>query len=289
MPLLRRQWPGAEPPVAFPGWRIWEDRRVRADNNVMALFAGARIARTSARERGRELDHALVGDLYSDEELPFRNGFRLSLSEALSRWDASIEDLSRMAIVVGVAAIDDLLGSFIDLLRATGHDRSSAGCVDTGVSAKLEHLRNYAGVAVTSDTTKLYGLLVEIRHAVTHYGARQRPVRQAWNRLGEDPQAWWREAAGRNLPLTREGDELRVDDRELLASLKTLDRVALEVSRGVRTTLTDEQWADLIVAEYREVDRARANDPFSNVRRIKQHASSVWRIRITEAGASPAR
>jgi hypothetical protein len=79
-----------------------------------------------------------------------------------------------------------------------------------------------------------------------------------------------------------------VDDRELLASLKTLDRVALEVSRGVRTTLTDEQWADLIVAEYREVDPARVNDPFSNVRRIKQHASSVWRIRITDAAASAA-
>ena len=122
--LLRRHWGGEEPPPAFPGWRIWEDTRVRADNNVMALFAAARIAKTSIHERADREERRLVGDLYGDDELPYRAGFRLTRTEAVSRLDAGMEDLSRMAIVVAVAAIDELLGDFIKLLRATGHDSS---------------------------------------------------------------------------------------------------------------------------------------------------------------------
>ena len=134
----------------------------------------------------------------------------------------------------------------------------------------------------------LYGLLVEIRHAVTHYGARQKPVRRTWERLSDDARQWWTEAGGRSLPMTRDEGELRVGDRELLAALKTLDRVALEVSGGTRTKIAEAQWADLVVADYRESNKAKANDPYSNVRRIVQHGSSVWRLRITEADAEQA-
>lgn len=288
MELHRRRWRVGTAPPAFPAWRIWEDSRVRADNNVMALFAAARIAKTCSAERARTSGQPFVSDLYTVDELPFRGGFRLSLTEAMSRWEAGMEDLSRMAIVVGVAAIDDLLGAIIQLLRATGHDRSRPGSVDTGVSAKLEHLRRHGHLDLSDDTQGLYGLLVEVRHAVTHYGGRQRPVRQAWDRLGDPAREWWIAATGRALPLTRDTEELRVGDRELLGALKTLDRVALEIARGLQATLTEAQWADLVVAEYRQLDRAKANDSSSNVRRIKRFADSVWRMRVSDAAATAA-
>jgi hypothetical protein len=82
----------------------------------MALFVAARIARTSIHERAGHLDRPLVGDLYNDDELPYRAGFRLTLMEVASRFDAGMEELSRMAIVVAVARIDELLGEFINCL-----------------------------------------------------------------------------------------------------------------------------------------------------------------------------
>jgi hypothetical protein len=87
-PVLRRQWGAEESSARFPAWRIWEDTRVRADNNVMALFVAARIARTSIHERAGHLDRPLVGDLYNDDELRYRAGFRLTLMEVASRFDA---------------------------------------------------------------------------------------------------------------------------------------------------------------------------------------------------------
>jgi hypothetical protein len=280
--LLRRQWGSTAPPIAFPAWRVWEDKRIRADNNVMALFAAARIAKSAVSTRARESGdpRLLVGDLYTDEELPYRSGFRLRLEEALTRWDNCMEDLSRMAIIVGGATMDELLSAVIRLLRATGHDSTAVGDVDTGVSAKLSHLLRHGQVEIDVDTRALHQLLIEIRHAVTHYGARQRPVRDAWERLGDGARAWWTGAAGQALPLTTDTEELRVGDRELLGALKTLDRVGVAVSAGLRRIVSEEQWADLAVCEYRQLSLAKANDPSSNLRRILTFSRSVWRLRL---------
>jgi hypothetical protein len=283
MELRRRRLREARQlPVAFPAWRVWEDRRVRADNGVLALFAAARIASVGVTERAGGAEQSLVSELYTDSELPFRSGFRVTTKEAKLRWEAGVQGLSQMAIVLGVAAMDDLLGGTIRLLRVAGHDDSSAGSLDTGVSAKLKHLSSCGGLKVDSDTLALHGLLVAIRHAVTHYGARQKPVADAWKRLSGDARERWTMTAGRPLPLTGDENELRIDDREALASLKALDCVAVEVADSLRATLDEREWAALVVAEYREWDRAKANDPNSNVRRIKRHAYTVWRIALSE-------
>ena len=288
--LLTRQWGSDTPPIAFPAWRVWEDKRIRADNNVMALFAAARIAKSAVLERVRNVGdpRALVGDLYTDEELPYRSGFRLRPEEALSRWDNGMEDLSRMAIVVGIAMMDELLGAVIRLLRATGHDSTTVGEADTGVSAKLPHLIRYGQLEIGVDTRALHQLLVEVRHAVTHYGARQRPVRDAWERLSDGARDWWAEAAGQRLPLTNDSEELRVGDRELLGAFKSLNRVGLAVSDGLRCVVTEEQWADLIVCEYRQLSLAKANDPASNLRRILTFGRTVWRLHLDRDVASRA-
>jgi hypothetical protein len=263
---------------------------VRADNHVMALFAAARIARISVLERVQNAvgESPLVGDLYSDDELPYRTGFRLRLDEALTRFDQGMEDLARMAVVVSVPTLDELLGAVIRLLRATGHDPTRSGDRDTGVSAKLSHLNEQSQLGLAIETRALYDLLVEIRHAVTHYGARQRPVRQAWERLSDDAQAWWTEAAGRAVPLTVDTSELRIGDRELIGALKTLDRVGLAVSDGLRRVISEDQWADLIVGEYRHRNLARANDPFSNLRRTLTFGRSIWRLGIDPEVATQA-
>jgi hypothetical protein len=291
MRLLRRQWGGEVPPIAFPAWRVWEDKRVRADNNVLALFAAARIAKSSVSERAQAAGDSrllVVGDLYSDEELPYRAGFRLRLDEALSRWDNGMEDLSRMAIVVGVATMDELLGAVIRLLRATDHDSTIAGTVDTGVSTKLSHLSQHGQLEIDLDTRALHQLLIEVRHAVTHYAALQRPVREAWDRLSDEARDWWTDAAGQALPLTSDAEELRVGDHELLGALKTLDRVGVEVSAGLQRVVTEAQWADLMVGEYRQLNLATANDPSSNVRRILTFSRSIWRFQLDRDLASVA-
>jgi hypothetical protein len=277
----RRHPHTAKQPIAFPAWRTWEDRRLRTDNGVLALFAAARIAAVAVDDRSGDAAQ-FVSELYTDDELRFRSAFAVSVADAKLRWQAGIEDLSQMAIVSAIAATDDLLGATIRLLRATGHDASPSGSTDTGVSAKLRHLSRHGCQGIDADTLALHSLLVEIRHVVPHYGARQKPAADAWRRLSSDARERWIAAAGRPLPLTQEDSELRLDDRELLAALKTLDQVALEVAQSLRQTVSEPEWANLVVAEYRQMDLSKANDPNSNLHRIKKHASAAWRFPISD-------
>jgi hypothetical protein len=251
------------------------------------LFAAARIAAVGIDERSSDATQS-VADLYTEDELTFRGAFAIPIGEAKLRWQAGIEDLSQMAIASAIAITDDLLAATIRLLRATGHDASSPEETNTGVSAKLLHLSRNGCHNINADTLALHSLLVEIRHAVPHYAARQKPAADAWKNLSSSARERWTAAAGRPLPLTTENSELRLDARELLAALKTLDRLALEIAHSLRQTIDEPEWAALVVAHYRQMDPTKANDPNSNLRRIKKHAASVWRITISDEIATAA-
>src|SRR4051794_33758471 len=79
MSLKRRQYKNAsQQPVAYPAWRVWEDRRVRLDDAVLALFVAVRVARIGISDRAPGGDASLVSELYTDEELDFRLAFQVT-------------------------------------------------------------------------------------------------------------------------------------------------------------------------------------------------------------------
>src|SRR4051794_22268697 len=48
--LRRRRYRGFQP-VAYPAWRLWEDRRVRTDEGIFGLLFAVRIAQVGLSER----------------------------------------------------------------------------------------------------------------------------------------------------------------------------------------------------------------------------------------------
>jgi hypothetical protein len=289
MALRRRQYRNArEAPIAYPAWRRWEDRRIRTDDAVMALFAGLRVARAELDVRSSGKEDVLVSTLYADSELEYRNAFRVTVSDAKARWRAGLEELARATVLLGVASLDDLLGATITLTRECGCDSTSAGEVETGVSAKLRHVVQHAELPIPSGTVKLHDLLLSIRHSVTHYGAQQRVVRRAWEALSAVERQWWSEAAGRALTLTSDTDELVMDDREVLATFKTLDRVAVDVNLGLRGRVPESEWAKQVVAEFRALAPTKAGDPARNVGAVVRHAANQWRLALGETAVQRA-
>ncbi len=254
---------------------------MRLDDAVMALFAAVRVARVGIKDRtGAGDTDSLVSDLYTDEELDFRHAFRVTVAEAEHRWVDGQQELARSTVLLGVAAFDELLGSAIGLLRKVGYDHTAAGDVDTGVSAKLTHLVQHGGLAVSKGSIELHDLLLALRHSTTHHGGQQRAVRQAWNRVDHSQREWWTQAAGRPLPLTSDQEELVMDDGEVLAVFKTLDRVAMDVNGALRDRLCDREWAQRVADEYRSLAPAKAGDPSRNRAAVTKHADAVWRLSL---------
>jgi hypothetical protein len=256
---------------------------VRLDDAVMALLAAVRVALIGIADRtGSQPPQALVSELYTDQELAFRQAFRVTVSDAQQRWANGQQELARSTVLLGVAALDELLGSTISLLRRAGHDHTTAGDVDTGVSAKLRHLCEQGGLALSHSSVELHDLLLAARHSITHHGGQPRVVRQVWTRLEQAQRDWWIEAAGRPLPLARDQDELVMADGEVLATFKTLDRIAMDVNASLRMRLSEHEWAALAAAEYRVLAPTKAGDPSRNVAAVMKHADNVWRVKLDQ-------
>jgi hypothetical protein len=283
MALRQRRYREHENPVAYPAWRLWEDRRVRTDDAVLALLLGIRIARADLDRRSTEASEStLVSDLYSEEEIPFSQAFRVTVDEAHSRWTNGEVELARLTILQGVAALDDLLAGTIDLLRALGVDQTVAGTVDTKLSLKLRHLQKHGALSISDATLQLHDLCIAIRNGLTHHAALQQKVIDAWGRLSDTAEEWWASAAGRPFPFTDPGDELVMDDRELLAVFKLFDRVALEVNASVRDEVPEEMWARLVARDYWNVNPGRAGNPKVNVGAAQGLAQRSWRLTLAD-------
>jgi hypothetical protein len=183
-----------------------------------------------------------------------------------------------MTMVLSVAALDDLLGETIALLRSLGIDRSNPNRAQTGVSSKLTHLVREGGLSVGAADVRVHELCVALRNAVTHHGGSQRAVAAAWRRLAPVEQSWWTAAAGRHLPLTGDDERLSVDDREMIATLKASDRVALAVNEALRVRVPEADWIRMVFAEYRALVPYRAGDRNLRAPLIVGHARHWWRL-----------
>ncbi len=289
MTSLRRRRHRGYQPIAFPAWRLWEDRRVRTDEGIFGLLYAVRIARVDLDGRVTDaVKTQLVSDLYSDKELPFRGGFKVTPVDAEARWSQGEVELSRTAVLLGVASLDDLLGAAINLLRVMNIDGTASGTVPTGVSDKTKHLKTHGKLRLAEGTCRLYDLCVAIRNSVSHQGSRQKPLAAAWERLDTAEREWWENSAGRSLYLTSPTDEIQMDDRELITVMRVLDRTALEMNEQLATALSEVQWAWLVARELWLINPSQAGNPLRNVGAVQRRARRLWRLDISTAAATEA-
>ena len=288
----RRRWRASDVrPVRFPAWREWEDSRVRLDDATLDAIAGLQLARVALADRS-DSPNDLVPDLFTDAELPHRNGFSVSVTTARRRLDEAQRQLALNSFVMYVSGFDDLLGGVILMLRRLDIGTSSAAEeAERGVSAKLRFLRAHCGVKLKPEYEHLHGLLVEIRIAVVHERSAERPVKKHWESKGkpaEKARAIWLKSASQPFPFHVPPGRLRVTDREVIACQICLDLIAMDLVRGLRTRLSGTEWAHLVYAEMGEKHHAVLSDPRRGAGKLKAWARHEWRVEISDADAKAA-
>jgi hypothetical protein len=289
--LRGRRWTiGDGPPVRFPAWRVWADSRVRMDDAILDSLAAMDLAIVALNHRSRS-DADVVPDIFSDEELPYGKGFSVTVAVARSRLRNAEAQVVLNAFPSYVSEFDRLLGEVGRMLREVGLDESETGRVAFGLSAKVDHLRRHAGVALSPTNELLWDLLVAIRNSVVHFGASEVPVRQAWTRCGrpwagseETAQDVWSRLAERPLPLSAKAEPTRLQfgDREVVGCQRVLDSIGIDLASKLRARVPSVLWAQLLLRDRADKSKAILYSPPRNVRKLRAWLEKDWGVLVDE-------
>lgn len=271
--------------MRFPAWRVWADSRVRLDDALLDSFAAFDLAVVALNLRASD-ESDVVPDLFNGSELPHGGGFRVTVALARERLAAARTATALNSFPVYLAGFDALLGAVIAMLRRLGLDVTKAGDVDTGISDKVKHLSDHAGINLAPGSAAMYELLIAIRHSVIHNGGETERVNRAWSQcVKADVDGSWTAAAGRPLAI---GTKLKVDDRDAVALQHNLDVVAIDLSSKLRDRIDPVSWGRLVAAERDRTHRPVLNDPSRNVAKLVSWAQRDWNVELTADDAKAA-
>jgi len=293
-PVLRgRRWTiGSSRPVRFPAWRVWVDERVRLDDAILDVLAGLDLALVALSMRA-QTDEDIVPTIFTKSELPYGQGFSVSVGTARKRLREAEEQVVLNAFPIYVAGFDRCLGGVIRMMRQLGIDAHEPGTTDTGVSGKVAYLRTKAGLGLEPESEALWNLLVTIRNAVVHHSASENSVAVAWEacaRAGpaEDAQSLWARLAERPLPVSATGHRLRFTDREVVGCQRVLDGIAVDLAEKLRVRISPLNWARLVAAIEGPKQPWILNNPGLNRRKLKAWCKGGWGVTVDDATAREA-
>ena len=275
------------PRVSFDAWALWEGRQIQIGDVVSTQLAALRLARLAIRKANDDDDaDALVSNLFSDEELPYRHSFSVKAQEAEERLLEAEHQLAIATVVLGVAALDDFLKSVIRLLRQLGIDTSDSSTSSIGLSEKLGHLNDHGSIPISLGDRQLHDLLLAIRNDAVHPEGKPHRVRDAWCEMKDEDerpeQEWWEKITGRPLPLTATGGPSRFEHREIMAALRLFDRLAASVNHALRDVVSDVTWATLAADELERLDKAKLRDPTRGVGFLRGFLRTDWLLELQD-------
>jgi hypothetical protein len=243
------------------------------------------LAVVAINERAED-DGEIVPAIFTKEELPYGQGFSVTVGAARQR----LRDAESLAVLAAfpiyVAAFDRLLWGVIQLLRRIGIDTVDPSAAETGLSFKMKHLATNGGVVMEPTSRALWNLIVGVRNSIVHRGASQSHVFDAWQKCGKtDAQSIWTHLAERPLPVRNTDERLRFGDREVVGLQRALDTIAIDLAEKMRERVSLVDWARLVAAEEGPKQPWVLKDPAQNVRKLKGWARGGWGLEIDEAAA----
>ncbi|MFB7461406.1 hypothetical protein [Streptomyces sp. NPDC056188] len=241
--------------IHYFSFRAWGELQKRTNNTVVALSIGTHLAE-------RELSRAGLGERRAPEVLAnIARADRLDVTAAKARevFRSTASDLAFLAIPqIAATHIELMVGTLEECEAFPGivkpHKKGLA--VKDWNAADLRKAIRFGEQPTNAD--RLIEFCVKLRNSIMHGVGRVDPGLVAvWENLPAAAKARWESLAGRSFTYERLHARPSLAWGEVKATLAVTKESAAEINARMERILTRDQWAALIVHDYRRVSPRR--------------------------------
>lgn len=244
--------------VRFAQYRAYSEGRVTANNSMIALLAGSRLAAHTLQLHAGS-PHQLPGLYPGVLDIDRFNLLPDAARELLEKADA---ELAAVAIPYALAVYEAFVKDAIEMVRDSGFPVPS-GWRPLQAGAMHDTFFTAVGVAPPTDEIQLFHLLRTMRNSQIHHaGQANNELIKVLIELSFDQQALWEELAMDKV------ESLVIDGRvaftigHLVASFAVTKTLARKINATLAAVLTRDAWADVATADY----ASGSNEPRNSIR-----------------------
>lgn len=232
--------------IKFARYRHYESARVDANNSMMALLAGSRLAAHSLQLH-EDSPHQLPGLFPKVRDIDRFNLLPGRASELLNSADSH---LAAVAIPYALAVYEDFVLDAIDLLEADGKrvDRSRGS-----TNAGRMHTTFFAAAGATPPTTDmaLFHVLRCMRNAQIHRGGVvSSELIQQMQSLDAAQRHRWEKLIMAPIGSLVEGESINFTIGHLVASFAVTKEAARVINEVLAASLSRPFWSDLVAKDF---------------------------------------
>lgn len=237
--------------LQYPRHRQYDEQRVDANNAVMALLAGSKLA-TSVLQLTTGSEHRLAELFPSVEHIERLNlrtdDARLILTDAENHVGA-------MAIPYVMSIHEDYIVALCQALKDAGVMPASS-MEGIGPANMHERLVSTTGGSFTPGTLNLFHFLRLVRNAQIHYAGKTHQALAKFSAAMTAPdEANWMQITSNPLPRYHLGDPLNLSIFELIGTLAVSKRLAEDANEEFQLGLPRAEWIALVVQDWASTRR----------------------------------
>lgn len=232
--------------VKYARYREYEAQRIIANDSMMGLLAGAKLAaHTLTLTEGSK---ARLAEIFPNVDHIER--FNLQVAAAKYILDHAENYLGTLAIPYALAIHEDLVMGMLQIANSIGLLSNSAlGQMKSNLMH--EELERLSGGNFTTETLELFHLVRLSRNAQIHAGGvAGSPLVNQVARTSVKAFSLWKDITHEEFPRYVIGDRVELGLQDLIGVLAITKRLAEEANQFIQKILARTDWADMVVTEW---------------------------------------
>ncbi|MET8571254.1 hypothetical protein [Streptomyces sp. NPDC004783] len=233
--------------VFFSAYRNHENSRIEANNAMMAMLAGSRLAEhmlslTSGSKR-------LLPEIFPAVQHVDRMNLRVDSARVLL--SEAEKHLSAMAVPYTLALHEDYVVTCLKLLQRASLINSQ-GVKAASPKNMHQKFEAAAGASLSPISVEQFNFLRLLRNAIIHAGGLpSSDLMDCTTNFTEVGAEHWERLTGiRPDALVTAGNKITLQQGELVAALAVTKSLADQINVGLQSALPREVWADLLCEEF---------------------------------------
>ncbi|MFD3495399.1 hypothetical protein ACFWWB_33315 [Streptomyces sp. NPDC058690] len=233
--------------VRFLAYRNYEGSRVEANNAMMAMLAGSRLAEHMlGLARGSE---RMLPEIFPAVEHVGRMNLRVDSAQKLLA-DAE-SHLSAMAVPYALALHEDYVMICLKLLQRA-RLINSQGIKAANSKTMHQKFQDAASYSLSPVSVEQFNFLRLLRNSIIHAGGLPSDdlVTVSTSLSSTSVKNWEELAGGSPSMLVKPGQPVKLHQGELVASLTVTKSLAEQLNEGLQKALPRDIWADLLCEDF---------------------------------------
>jgi hypothetical protein len=258
--------------VHFPDYRIYSESREEANNAMMALLVGSRLAAHTLRLT--EGSTRILSDIFPS--VPHIGRFNLRTESARQLLLDADTHLGAAAVPYALAVHEDFVMTSLDLLKSSGVIVQKG---KKGIKAWNMHEVLFKTMNSSEPQPSLahYHLLRIMRNAQIHAGGTVTPELQNYVvKMAPSSVTAWQRLTGRPPADITAGNKITFTVGDIIASFAVIKELARNINSGLQGAIQPNVWAQIIVDDYSgQTNNIRNSDGW--MRSLRGYARSLYR------------